>query len=253
MQELKRKSEEHQKPVFMTHSISSDDMDDWVSEINQCFNESGCSLKGRFDWSFTAGRAVVRFYGEEELSDGDWIVAESFVRSNIDYHDELYKKYTEKHGFELIPPRYWCKQELERSEKERELRAPLEKERELKLLSETEYLVQADTFQAWKFYKEIMEKSKDFSAMTWEPMGHGYVFHVGELAGYPINVSILWVKVNGCVVAFYEPVSNVVKWDDVDAFVREQVKKARGKDVPKCDLMNMMQCLSYCLRNKRDG
>lgn len=74
--------------IFLTHSIPSCAMEGWVQHVAK---DSG----QRVDWSFTGGRAIVRYLG-------DGAKVRAAIMSNINEHDRLYRKAT---GGDYRPPR----------------------------------------------------------------------------------------------------------------------------------------------------
>jgi hypothetical protein len=64
--------------VFVTHTIRSNAMEDWVKKVAQ---ESG----QRVDWSFMGGRAVVKALGDIDR-------VKTVIQTLMPEHDRLYKE-----------------------------------------------------------------------------------------------------------------------------------------------------------------
>lgn len=79
---------EHGDPIFMTHGIPSNAMEQWVKKVAK---ESG----QRVDWHFAGGRAVVLFLGDREA-------VRDAITVHLPEHDALYRKAFAKSGME--PP-----------------------------------------------------------------------------------------------------------------------------------------------------
>lgn len=71
-----------------------------------------------------------------------------------------------------------------------------------------------------------------------EPESLGRFEQVGELAGRPVCVSLLWWKVRGARICFIDAVSEVVDWKLIDAWRRE-----RFPGVPHTNAGNFHNCI----------
>ena len=76
----------------------------------------------------------------------------------------------------------------------------------------------------------------------------GELATIGLYCKRPICVSVSWVRINGFVVMFYEPTSELVDWRVVKKWLAEEyahVPKWDGSRTPQCDAMNFSHCLSH--------
>ena len=76
--------------------------------------------------------------------------------------------------------------------------------------------------------------------VTWESL-HGMTYTIGQLRKRPICVSISWQRINNHIVMFYEPISALVDWKVIKAWLAKEFPHVKQQ----CDAMNFHSCLMY--------
>lgn len=96
-------------------------------------------------------------------------------------------------------------------------------------------IVEANTFETMCLWREWTDNGD-----TWVSTGHGYGPTVGTLADMPVCISLLTATVNGQKILFFEPISQVVDYRMIYAWLKENVPSALRKDgyLNKTDAMN---------------
>lgn len=78
----------------------------------------------------------------------------------------------------------------------------------------TEFVVAATSTE-----QQMLWHRHHYTASTpWKQESKGTSIQVGELAGFPVNVSIFWATIDGLYVLFYEPISQVVDHKMVESW-----------------------------------
>lgn len=91
------------------------------------------------------------------------------------------------------------------------------------------------------------EQKVDQWLVEWEEMREGEMATIGELDNRPIAVSIRWARINGKIVMFYWPTSQLVDWKMVEEWRGKEYKHCRNQ----CDANNFHNCLAM-LRKDHD-
>lgn len=108
-------------------------------------------------------------------------------------------------------------------------------------LKDAEYVVEATFFEKHCLWKENEREGH----VVWEDVSSGYMHTIQELpigdTRMPVTVQIFFAILDGKVVAFYEPTSQVVDHRLVDAWVSVESEAYRAGR--KCNAMNFHQCL----------
>lgn len=118
------------------------------------------------------------------------------------------------------------------------------------LMLGTEFVVEAtgaEQQMLWgKFCKDSMFQTR-FTTHAWKQINPGYLVCVGELAGFPVNVSLIWNTIDGALVLFYEAVSRVVDHDMVKDWLKERCSPYwdGGTRLAYTNAMNFHHVLDY--------
>lgn len=121
----------------------------------------------------------------------------------------------------------------------------------------TRFVIEAshrEQHDLWATYSvECWRQTWDFPTQnkyTWQQINPGYLETVGEFHGFPVCISVNWVRINGVLVMFYEPVSRVVDRE----MVRDWLKKTccprwdNNTREAHCDAANFHHCISHVER-----
>jgi hypothetical protein len=109
-------------------------------------------------------------------------------------------------------------------------------------IKDAKYLVEATMFEMDRLHEDAAK----VEGITVETINMGKMYTIGyvEIANseLPVVVSVFFCKLNGFLVAFYEPTSQVVDHRMVDAWLSNfEAAKLRNK----CDASNFAHCLGY--------
>jgi hypothetical protein len=106
--------------------------------------------------------------------------------------------------------------------------------------AETVFLIQATDFERHKLWEE------DGKATGWEQDAAGLLLRMGELDGRPVNVSLVWARLRGCLVLFWTPVSQVVDYAQIEAWFARHCKPPlwdQGRRLAETDAANFHMAL----------
>lgn len=115
------------------------------------------------------------------------------------------------------------------------------------LASVAVFVVEASRFEQqilWeKWAKQSPTPTKPL--LDWQECGRGWLTQVGELDNRPVNLSIFGARLNGRDVLFYEAVSQVVDWAQIEKWFKENCwpKWDSGTRRAHCDAMNFHHCI----------
>jgi hypothetical protein len=110
-------------------------------------------------------------------------------------------------------------------------------------LPHVRFVVECTSFEALKLWEKYKEEAK------WEESLCGFMPQVGELCGRPVHICIRFVKIYGKVVMFYEAISQLVDYLQVDDWLIKNVFPHCGYDedvggrYPRTDAMNFHNCV----------
>ena len=92
------------------------------------------------------------------------------------------------------------------------------------MLNAVDYIVEANSFEQTTLWKKYHEKVK------WEEHLSGFGVHVGDIADlHPVWISILVETINGKVVLFWYPTSNVVDYEMCERFIMRKTVNRDSK------------------------
>jgi hypothetical protein len=108
----------------------------------------------------------------------------------------------------------------------------------------TEFLVEADQYAISRLWREYAKPDN----VSWEDLWYGYTIVVGKIAGFPINVSFTWCRLNNHLIAFYECVSRVSDYNQIEGWLDLHCNPTwdNGR-LARCNAANFHLCLEYCL------
>lgn len=117
-------------------------------------------------------------------------------------------------------------------------------------LKQAEYVVEAtNTEQHLLWNKWFYRPDPSFPKIEWEEITIDTGATVGELDGRPICLSIRFARINGVLVLFWHPTSQVVDYVQVDAWLKANVPAytatTKGGRHPRCDAANFGHCLAF--------
>jgi hypothetical protein len=92
---------------------------------------------------------------------------------------------------------------------------------------DTIYLIEANSYERQALWAEF------HTQLRWEHDCIGAVIQVGELDNRPVNIDVLWTKIDGYRIAFWDACSQVVDHKMIEDWLRQNLPK-----VPKTNSMN---------------
>lgn len=119
--------------------------------------------------------------------------------------------------------------------------------------AQTQFAVQATDAEQlflWQIHAKDSIQKTDWNVIEWKQDCRGHYSLIGECDGRPVGVSVCWSRLNGVLVAFYEPVSQVVDWELVNDWLNS-VFNGRwdgGTRRAHSNAMNFHHCLDF-IRN----
>jgi len=117
-------------------------------------------------------------------------------------------------------------------------------------LKKTMFIVEATSFEQhvfWQQYAKNSPHSRHFNystPVTWEQMD-GWAVQVGTLDKRPCMVTMTWIKIDGCVVMFYDQTSQVSDSVQTEKWI-EKYFNPTGSDArhrAQCDSSNFARCI----------
>jgi hypothetical protein len=113
-------------------------------------------------------------------------------------------------------------------------------------LAETIFIVEATSFEQHCLWAETSSTSdcRRFAPRKWEQM-HGWLVTVGRLDKRPICVSMTWNRIDGQLVMFWHPTSQVVDMVQIEKWFDKHFngKWDKGTRNARTDAMNFHHCL----------
>lgn len=93
-------------------------------------------------------------------------------------------------------------------------------------------VVEANSFERLSLWQKKSPRSETSRnpVNTWQDLGSGCMFHVGDCDGRPVNVEISFACINGKWVMFYWPCSQVVDFNLVEEWLEKYMSHARKSD-----------------------
>lgn len=115
---------------------------------------------------------------------------------------------------------------------------------------DTVFCVEATSYEQlalWSNHSNESEHALYRKTYDWEQLNPGSLTTIGQYTRRPVCVNINYVRINGQVVMFYEPTSELVDWRMVRKWLDKEyahVPKWDGSRRPHCDAMNFGHCLA---------
>jgi hypothetical protein len=107
------------------------------------------------------------------------------------------------------------------------------------LLVATKFAVEATGFERHMLWRDHHER------ISWEGNPAGYGVQLGLIGDMPVMLSATFQAIEGHVVLFYHPTSQLVDHRMIDAWLNENVlaKWDKGTRIAQTDAMNFSHCL----------
>jgi len=108
-------------------------------------------------------------------------------------------------------------------------------------LKETFFLVNATHFEAGCLREAWNTK------VSWEHMPEGNRHQVGNVGSRPVVIQIFWVRINGKLIGFWEATSQIVDYEMIDKWFRENCnppKWNKGRLNARCNPANFHLCVN---------
>ena len=120
-------------------------------------------------------------------------------------------------------------------------------------LQRTRFIVEAtdkERHSLWSFWAH-QSNSKDqyrppkIARLDWPHGTGGWGVRVGTLDGRPVVVSMTWEEINGCMIMFWNPTSEVVDYRMIKEWLEEHFTRKYDVTRPaRCNAMNFHHCVS---------
>lgn len=115
------------------------------------------------------------------------------------------------------------------------------------LINTAVFVVEASSFEKQSLWERWAQQSPNpvKKLIDWQDCGRGWLIQIGQLDDRPVNLSIFGATLNGQHVLFYEAVSQVVDWTQVEKWFKEHCwpKWDNGTRRAHCDAMNFHHCI----------
>lgn len=107
------------------------------------------------------------------------------------------------------------------------------------LLSATKFAVESTGFERHMLWRD------NYQRMPWEGNPAGYGIELGKVGDMPVMLSTTFQAIDGHVVLFYHPTSQVVDYRMIEAWLNENVpaKWDKGTRIARTNAMNFSHCL----------
>ena len=107
------------------------------------------------------------------------------------------------------------------------------------LLSATKFAVEATGFERHMLWRDNQHR------MSWEGHPAGYGIELGKVGDMPVMLSATFQAIDGHVVLFYHPTSQMVDHRMIEAWLNENVPAKWDKDtrIARTNAMNFSHCL----------
>lgn len=109
------------------------------------------------------------------------------------------------------------------------------------------FVVEASSFEKQALWERWAQQSARpvERLLDWRDCGRGWLIQVGELDKRPINLLIFGATLNGKHVLFYEAVSQVVDWVQVEEWFKNHCWPRWDANTRRahCDAMNFHHCV----------
>jgi hypothetical protein len=130
--------------------------------------------------------------------------------------------------------------------------------------STTFFVVEANSNETLEFWRDVATEAWAYGRhypggespkrYSWVQDSRGLVVHVGDFGGYPVNISCLWVAIDGRSVLFYYACSMVVHHGMIDDWLERHCNPRwdGGTRRAHCNSMNFHLCLN-AIEDAREG
>lgn len=107
------------------------------------------------------------------------------------------------------------------------------------LLSATKFAVEATGFERHMLWRDHHQRT------SWEGHPAGYGIELGKIGDMPVMLSTTFQAIDGHVVLFYHPTSQMVDYRMIEAWLNKNVatKWDKGTRIARTNAMNFSHCL----------
>lgn len=111
-----------------------------------------------------------------------------------------------------------------------------------KRLKKVFFVVEANSYESMMLWKSNEESD---AKRQWKEDNSGDTVTVGEVDGRPVNVTFFYTTIEGRVVAFMNPISQMVDWKMIDDWLELNCKPLYdgGTRIARTNAMNFHNCL----------
>ncbi len=124
-----------------------------------------------------------------------------------------------------------------------------------KRLAETKFIVDATSHEVQMLWERHSDESNmkmsynghEMPRFKWEQLNPGVSQNVGRFADMPVCISLFWYRIDGIMVMFCEPTSQVVDHRLIDEWLKNncQPKWDAGTRVAHCNAENFHHVIHY--------
>lgn len=121
-------------------------------------------------------------------------------------------------------------------------------------LSKTLFVVEATSFEQHVIWEKNQE-GRFSSFLKWEQVMDGWGVHVGDLEGRPCMISVSWARIEGHLVMFWYPMSQVSDSAKSEAWISKYFSQTWDNGRRSwCDAQNFHLCMQAIKERKElDG
>ena len=114
-------------------------------------------------------------------------------------------------------------------------------------LKKTFFIVEATSFEVsclWRDYCDRSDISR-INAVPWEQVNLGWMVHICNIDNRPCSISTSWYKIDGKLVMFWYPCSQVVDYVQIEKWLKEYFTGTYNKGTRRAatDADNFHRCI----------
>jgi hypothetical protein len=114
-------------------------------------------------------------------------------------------------------------------------------------LANTRFAVEASGMEMqsiWSLHASDSPERIDPTPLDWRQVSPGWIVTVGQLDGRPVCISLDFAELNGALVCFWHPTSQVVDHVQIETWLSKHFDKTWGGGRrSRCNAMNFHLCL----------
>lgn len=118
---------------------------------------------------------------------------------------------------------------------------------------DTVFLVEASNYERHCLWREFADDPTarlhdpyNRRRVKWEQLSPGSMTTVASVLRRPVTISCFWARLDGHIVLFYSPTSELVDWKRINAWLAQEyahVPKWDDSRTAHCDAQNFAHCL----------